>query len=319
MNPDLQKKLEKYEMLQQLLHSRPEITSRVTQMTYLIFEFDNAIALINEISYKNIASIAYKQSIKSRLISMTVDYSQKIQSYAIDQQKVFLQSTTLFSVDALDKLPTNELLKASNQLYNIIDIHLKDLDTFSLNQETQVQYKTAILLCEKTLDNVSSFSVEDYFTVADRILYKIEKRVKDVRIEEPEFHLEFRKVIKLHQIPIVRPQRLRPLANTLVKGCVKGNVYDTETGKAIPEARITFKKFAHLTPVLEINTLRDGSFNNKWLQVGKYDVTISHANYRTQTFSVMVTKDKDCVITTSLKKAYNDVIPQKQEVIRLPE
>ncbi|WP_243345509.1 hypothetical protein [Parabacteroides sp. FAFU027] len=210
-------------------------------MKYLIFEFDNVIELINEISYKNIASIAYKQSIKSRLISMTVDYSQKIQSYAIDQQKVFLQSTTLFTVDALDKLSINELLTASNQLYNIIDIHLNDLDTFSLNQETQVRYKTAILLCEKTLDNVSSFSVEDYFTVADRILHKMEKRVKDARIEEPEFHKEFRKVIKLHQVPIIRHQKPGSLANILVKGCVNGNVYDTETGKAIPEARITFK------------------------------------------------------------------------------
>jgi hypothetical protein len=310
MNPDLQNKLRKYEMLQKLLNSKPDITSRIIHFMALIPEFNNAIALINELSNRNIASKAFQQDIRSRLINITVDYAQKIQSYAIDKQKVFLQSATLLSFEVLDKLSTSELLTSSNRLYNIIEIHLNDLHTCSLNHETQIEYKTAILLSEKTLDNVNSFSIEDCFREADRILFKIEKRIINIRLEEPEFYSDFKAIVKLYQPPVIRIPVTQPIPTDI--GCVTGKIVDDETNRGIPKVQLTFKIFAQQKLVRQINTLSNGSFHIESLQVGRYDVTMSHADYRTQTFSVLVTEDKDCVIKTSLKKPCSYVIPENK-------
>ena len=291
-------KLKMYLTLRIFLRANATITALLPNIEEFLTALDTAILQIQQNSVQQVSGKAHedKKETRDELEMATLDYSKKIQAYALyTKDSNLLAETKILKYD-LNNATDIELTNMSKGLHGKIEPHIPNVTGYFLTVNTQSDFMNLIVKFESyiparrqnQLDQTdSSKLINSGFDMGDEAIDHIDSVVEIVRLMHPDFYDRYKATRKI-----------------IVTGgsslSLRGTVTDADTGQPLTDATLTFCLNGHIDPVLVKKSADKGGLQVKSLNEGIYQVTVSKIGYLTQTLTITVSASEMYVLEVKM-------------------
>lgn len=270
-------KLNMYVLVRDFLLASATITSKWTVFAALFASFTDYVTQIFTVSGQQkddkTGVTKSKSQLNAKLVEKIEEISVKCRAYAAVAEDVAFMSLIKFMKGELLKLADADLVKTAETLYNNVLPKLALVADYDLTQADMDQLLVLkndfLAIYTKPKGNIKETAqltalLNTLFTMADKVLLKIDAVVQSARIKEPAFVEEYNR----KRIIVKTPARTRAMQITVVNDA---------TGEALPKAKVTIKAKAgpDLAKIVKRSGLQ-GIVNKDILADGEYEYEVEY-------------------------------------------